>query len=576
MTAPEGRAADWTEPSRQRAAPPTGLRSEEPKASERRGKEAGPAARRRRTNTALIRLAVRRDRIMLPAWLYVLTIVVVSTGYSFKRLYQTAASRESIAAGIGRSASNLALGGPLYGDSIGALTVYKIGAGCAVAAGLMSIFLVVRHTRADEETGRLELVGSTAVGRHAALASGVIVAAAANCVLALLIFAGLAAVGLPAGGSAALGLAIGSCGLVFAAVAAAAAQLSASARGARGIAIAALVAAYLVMSGGAAARGGGARWLLWASPVGWVTQVRAYTGDRWPVLALMVAAAAVVAVAAAALASARDLDAGLVPERPGPPRAARSLRSPLTLAWRVQRTGLAGWVVGGLFYGGVFGSIASGIGSFLGSGTGVKNAITRLGGQASLTDAYLAAVMMIMGLVAAAYAVSAVLRLRSDESAQRAEPLLATGASRTGWAAAQLILALGGAAVVLAAVGLGSGLSYGARTGDVGAQLPHLLGAALAQLPAVLAVSAVAVALFGLLPRSCVAAGWTALALAAVLALFGPTLRLAQPIQDISPFTHSPKLPGGTVSAEPLVWLVLAAVALAAAGVIGLRRRDIG
>jgi ABC-2 type transport system permease protein len=279
---------------------------------------------------------------------------------------------------------------------------------------------------------------------------------------------------------------------------------------------------------------------------------------------------------AAALAASRDLAAGLVPERPGRPQAVRSLRSPLALAWRLQRTALAGWVVGALFYGAVFGSIASGIGSLLGSGTGVKNAITRLGGQAGLTDAYLAAVMTIMGLVAAGYAVSAVLRLRSDETAQRAEPLLATGVGRLGWATAQLVLAVGGAAAVLAAVGLGSGLSYGARTGDVGAAVPRLLGAALAQLPAALVIAAVAVALFGLLPRSCVAAGWTVLALASLLTLFGPTLQLAQPIQDISPFTHSPKLPGGVVSAGPLVWLTLAAVALATAGMIGLRRRDVG
>jgi len=525
---------------------------------------------------ALTRLGARRDRIMLPAWIYVIAIVMIGTGDSFKGLYKTVASRESIAADIGRSASNLALGGPLYGDSIGALTVYKIGAGGALSAALMSIFIVIRHTRADEETGRLDLIGSTAVGRQASLAVGVILAAVANCVLALLIFAGLAAVGLPAGGSAALGLAIGASGLVFAAVAAAAAQLSATARGARGIAIALMVAAYLVMSGGAAARGGGASWLLWASPVGWVTQVRAYTGDRWLVLLLMVAATAVVLAVAAVLAATRDLGAGLVPERPGPPRAARWLGSPLALAWRVQRAGLVGWVVGGLFYGAVFGSIASSIGSLLGSGTGLKNAITRLGGQSSVTDAYLAATMTIMGLVAAAYAVSAVLRLRSDETAERAEPLLATGSGRLSWAASQLILAAGGAALVLAAVGLGSGLSYGARVHDVGGQLPRLLGAALAQLPAVLVITAIAVALFGLLPRSCVAAGWTVLGLAAVIALFGPTLQIAQAVQDISPFTDSPKLPGGTVSAEPLVLLAVVAVALALAGLAGLRRRDIG
>src|SRR5258707_101333 len=178
------------------------------------------------------RRAARRDRIMLPAWIYVVRILVVSTGYSFKGLYKTPASREAIAAGISHNAATLALGGPLYGTSIGALTVYKVGAASALAAGLMSIFIVIRHTRADEEAGRLELVGSTAVGRNAALAVGRLLAALANCVLALLIFAGQAAIGLPASGSAAIGLAVGSCGLFFASAAAGAAPLSGGAPGA--------------------------------------------------------------------------------------------------------------------------------------------------------------------------------------------------------------------------------------------------------------------------------------------------------------------------------------------------------
>jgi ABC-2 type transport system permease protein len=541
---------------------------------------AGPGARAWWASLAgsgvLARLAARRDRVMLPAWIYVVTILLVSTAYSFKGLYKTPASREAIASGISHNAATLALGGPLYGDSIGALTVYKVGAGSAVAAGLMSIFLVIRHTRADEEAGRLELIGSTAVGRNAALAVGMILAAVANCVLALLIFAGLAAIGQPAGGSAAIGLAIAAFGLLFAAVAAVAAQLSGSARGARGIAISLLVASFLVMSAGAAARTGGLRWLLWLSPIGWVTQVRAYTGDRWPVIALLVAAAVAVAAAAPFLAARRDVGAGLVPPRPGPAQAARSLRSPLALAWRLNRAALAGWVAGALVYGAALGSIANNIGSFLGSSANVKNAITRLGGHPGLTDAYLAAMMGIFGLVAAGYAVSVVLRLRSDETSQRAEPLLATRTRRVSWGASYLTVAAVGSAAVLAAAGLGTGLAYGLRTGDAGAQIPRLLGAALAQLPAVLAVAAVAAALFGLLPQACVPGGWTALAAAAVLVLLGPTLQLAQWIQDVSPFTHVPRLPGGTVSAAPLAWLSLIAVLLAAAGMAGLRRRDIG
>ena len=527
-------------------------------------------------SAALAKLAARRDRVMLPAWIYVITILVVSTGYSFKGLYQTLASREALAAGINHDPTTLALAGPLWGTSVGALTAYKVGASAAVAAALMSIFIVIRHTRADEEAGRLELVGSTAVGRSAALAVGVLLAAAANGVVVLLIFAGLAIVGLPAGGSAALALAIGTCGLLFAAVAAVAAQLSGSARGARGIAICVLAAAYLLMSAGAAAGTGGLRWLMWLSPIGWANEVRAYAGDRWLVLVLPLAATVVVAAAAASLAARRDLGAGLVPPRPGPAQAGPWLRSPLALAWRLQRVSLLGWAAGVLIAGAAFGSIANNIGSLLGSSEQVKDAIARLGGQSGLTDAYLAAMMGLMGLVTAGYAISVVLHLRSEEASQRAEPVLASAAGRLSWGTSYLVVAAAGSAVVLAAAGLGAGLALGLRAGDTGTQVPRLLGAALAQWPAVVAVAAVAVLLFGLWPQACVAGGWTALALAAAIVLLGPTLRLAQPIQDISPFTHVPRLPGGTVSAAPLAWLTLTAAVLTAAGLAGLRRRDIG
>ena len=525
---------------------------------------------------ALAKLAVRRDRIMLPAWVYVLTALVAATGYSFKTLYKTQAAREQVAAGTAHNPAVLALTGPLFGTSVGALTAWKYGASAAAGAALMSIFLVIRHTRADEEAGRLELVGSAAVGRHAALGVGLLVAAAANCALALLMAVGLMVVGLPAGGAAALGLAVASCGLVFAAVAAVAAQLAGTARGARGIAIGVLGSTYLLQSVGAAAGAAGPQWLAWLSPVDWALQVRAFAGDRWLVLALPLAAAAAVAAVAAALAARRDLGAGLVPPRPGPAQAAASLRSPLALAWRLQRGTLIGWGAALLVVGAVTGATAKGIGSLLGSGTQVRSALARLGGQTSMTSAYLAAVMGIIGLAAAGYAISAVLRLRSEESAERAEPVLVSSASRVSWAAGHLIIAVTGTAVVLAAAGLGAGLGYGLRGGDPGTQVPRLLGAALVQLPAALAVAAIAVALFGLLPRSCVGGGWAALALAAVLVELGPTFRLAQWIQDISPFSHVPKLPGGTLSAVPLAWLAAVAVALAAAGMVGLRRRDIG
>jgi ABC-2 type transport system permease protein len=245
--------------------------------------------------SALARLAQRRDRGMLVAWIYLLTASLAGTAYSFKGLYKTEASRQQVAIGAAHNPALIALTGPVFGTSVGALSAWKIGAFAAIAAALMNVFLVIRHTRADEESGRLELVGSTAVGRHAPLAVGLLVAAGADCALALVPAAAMIAVGMPAGGAFALGLAIASCGLVFAAVAALTAQLAGTARGARGGAIAVLGVAYLLQSAGTAAGAAGPRWLAWLSPVGWAVHVQAFAGDRWLVLLLPLGLALAVA-----------------------------------------------------------------------------------------------------------------------------------------------------------------------------------------------------------------------------------------------------------------------------------------
>ena len=109
-----------------------------------------------------------------------------------------------------------------------------------------------------------------------------------------------------------------------------------------------------------------------------------------------------------------------------------------------------------------------------------------------------------------------------------------------------------------------------------GSELGQLVGAGLAQVPAALVIAGVAAALFGLAPRFCAAGGWSALGIVVLMLFLGASLQLSHWVLDISPFTHTPKLPGGTVSAAPLAWLSAIAVALAVAGLLGLRRRDIG
>ncbi len=528
-----------------------------PRAAGRRGTSALSGT------TELARLALRRDRFVLPIWLYVLTAAVASTAYSFRGLYSTGLARATLAASIRGNPSLVAIAGPIYSESVGGLTMWKVGLTLAVGAALMGIFTVIRHTRADEEAGRLELVGATVVGRQAALAASVVVTFGACLVLALLMAAAMVLLGQPARGALALGAAVGLAGWVFAAVAAVSAQLAGSARAARGIAGGALGLAYLLRAVGDS--GSGLSWLSWASPLGWTERLRPFAGERWWVAGLSLAAGAALTAIAGRLAARRDIGAGLLPARPGRARAPRWLRSPFALAWQLQRASLLWWTFGFAVTGAVLGVSAKGIGAALNTQQ-ARAVVTRLGGHSGLVDAYFAALFVTLGVTAAAYGVGAALRPRGEETEQRAEIVLATPAGRIRWAVGHLAIAAVGTAVVLGAAGLAAGLAYGLRTGDVGTQLPRLFGAALAQVPAAWLMAGVTVALFGLAPRLAVPAAWTALGVVALLTLVGPALRLPQWVLDLSPFTHVPKLPGGAFTAIPLVWLTVVAVAFSTAG----------
>jgi ABC-2 type transport system permease protein len=525
----------------------------------------------------LTRLAFRRDCVLLPACVLGVAALLAITARDLKVLYPTAARRAAVAASAGQNPALRFLLGRLNGTSVGAFVAARWGVWGAAFAVLLTIFFVVRHTRADEEAGRLELVGSAAVGRQAPLTAALIAAATANVALALLTCWWLPALRLPLAGSAALALSIAACGLAFAGVAAIAAQLAVTGRGARGIAIGVLGAAFVLRAIGDTGPAG-LSWLSWASPLGWVENARAFgsAGQRWWVLALPLAESAALVAAAFALAAWRDHSAGLLPARPGRPAASGLLRGPFGLAWRLQWPVLAAWLAGYVFTFAACGAAANGIGSIIGGSAVLKHYLLRVGYQAAVIDAYLSALMLLAGLAAAAYATSAVLRLRTEETGNLAEPVLAAATGRTRWALSHISVAAGGACLLLAAAGLSAGLGYGILTGSASTQLPQLLGAALARLPAVLVLAAVAILLFGLLPWESTALAWSAVALAGVIAVFGPPLQWPVWTIDISPFTWTPKLPGGTVSAEPLSWLCAVALALSVTGLLGLRRRDLG
>jgi ABC-2 type transport system permease protein len=525
----------------------------------------------------LSKLAFRRDGAVLPACVFGIAALLAITARDLTVLYPTAAGRLAVAT---RASANPALRfllGRLNGTSVGAFLAARWSVWGAAFAVLLTIFIVVRHTRGDEEAGRLELVGSAAVGRQAPLTAALLAAATANMAIALLTCFWLLGLKLPLAGSAALALSISGCGLVFGGVAAIGAQLAVTARGARGIAIAALGAAFVLRAVGDTAPVRGS-WLSWASPLGWVELARAFgsAGERWWVLTLPLASTAVLVAAAFLLAAWRDHSAGLLPGRPGQATASGLLHGPFGLAWRLQRPVLAGWLAAFVFAFAALGAGANGVGSIIGGSTVLRHYLLRVGYQATVTDAYLSALMLMAGLAAAVYSTAAVLRLRTEETGNLAEPVLSAATGRIRWALSHISVAVTGACLLLATAGLSTGLGYGVLTGSVSTQVPRLLGAALARLPAAMVVAAVAVLLFGLLPWESIALAWTAVALVGVIGVFGPPLQWPAWMMDISPFTQIPRLPGGTVSAAPLLWLCAVALTISTAGLIGLRHRDLG
>ncbi|MCX4776909.1 ABC transporter permease [Streptomyces sp. NBC_01264] len=514
-------------------------------------------------NGALLRLALRRDRVMMPVWILVVAMMVVSLPGALESVYGTAAERAELARAVSVNGSLRSVYGPLFGDSLGALTAWRGGGFAALLAAIMSLVIVVRHTREEEETGRQELLSAAMVGRRAPLTAALLAALVANGLVVLLVTAGLAGQG--AGGALALGLGIGATGMLFAGLAAIAAQFTESARLAKGLTGALIGVAFVLRAAGDAGSVDGSSALTWVSPLGWLENVRAFAGERWWVLALFAAAGAAQVAAAYVLAGRRDLGMSFLPARPGP--AQGRLGSAGALAWRLQRGSLTSWSLGFLAAGVVFGGMTDGATELIGDNAKSREVIERMGGQSDLADAFLATMAGMLGMVAALYIVSAVLRLGGEESGQRAESLLANAVGRLRWAGGHLAVAFGGSALILFLGGLGLGAGHGE---DVGA----VVGACLAQLPAVWVLGALAALLHGAAPKYAVAA-WAVAGTALALGWIGPALNLPQTVMDLSPFAHLPKLPGAEALAwGPLLTLTALAAALTGAGLAALRRRD--
>jgi ABC-2 type transport system permease protein len=308
------------------------------------------------------------------------------------------------------------------------------------------------------------------------------------------------------------------------------------------------------------------------SPLAWAQQTRLYVDLRWWPLLVSAAATVVLLTAAIFLAQRRDLGAGIRQGKAGPASASPALLSPAGLARRLLNGSFLAWAIGTFVFAVAFGALADSLEAMIDDIPELAEWISV--DLADLTSGFASAMLSFLAIGPVIYPVAAVLRLRSEEEAGRIEAMVVTGSSRPALLGGWLAVVAAQTVVITAGAGLGVGLGVSAVTGE-GSWIGQLTLASLAYLPAALLVAAVAVALYGAMPRTA-GLSWVLVVWVAGTLFLGELLNLPDWAMDLSPVSHVPAVPNEDLAAAPLIVMGLAAVVIVAVGIAGFRRRDIG
>jgi ABC-2 type transport system permease protein len=528
----------------------------------------------------LLRFQVRRDRWILSIWMAGVVALLGVTGLAVAREFGDDRERSALVAVATGNPAFLFIRGLPDGSGVGAVTYLQIFAFLSVLIALMNVVLIVRHTRADEERGRSELLLATPVARAAELASALVVALLAD----LAVSAGSAIVCLIVGfgGPASLvtGAAIGSVGIAFAGLTAVCTQIMPSPRGANGLGAGLVGVAYLVRGVGDAlgtatdAAHVAPSWISRLSPIGWAQASAPFSAANPVPLLVPLALGVAAALVALAIRARRDLGASLVAEAEG--RAVWPRATTLGLVIRQQGSSVIGWAIGSA----VLGSFAGFLAPLVTEAVESNDALAHLVGQlvpgldTDTATLFIIALLGVSGLLATAAGVQTVMRPRSDEAEGRAEAILSSQLTRAWWLGLYCMAAAVAVLGVALVAALSAGISLSIAHGDI-ARLGTTLAMVLVELPAGSVFLGLTALVFATLPRLTVALGWGLFVIGLILGQLGDLLALPQWLRSISPFSHVPVVPFEEVDPLTIIILLTITAALMIGAVLALQRRDI-
>lgn len=519
----------------------------------------------------LVRLAVRRDRVLLVAWLMITAGIILGGVAAAETTYPTAQDRADRWEQLHSVPMFVLFQGRAFSDTAEALAAQQAFAGGTMCAALGAILLVARTTRGEETAGRRELLAGTPMGRRADLAATLMLTAGAGALLATVVAGGLIASGMPWAGSLALALITAAAVWTGAGLAACAAQLLTGVGAVVGLSFATFYVLHLIRGAGAV-MGEGALWLTWAVPQGWWENLRPFAEERWWALLPALAWVAMSVMVAFLLAGRRDLGQGLLPARRGREHGRWWLRSVPSLLWRLDRVTLTGWALAVAAVGTAIGYLGAGAMSDYADMAWVHAMGAELG--VAPEDTFFTYVVLVFVFPIAGFAVHTALRLRREEIEGTAELLLSGPITRRTWALAHAAAGFLYPIMLLTVLGIAVGAGSGLGGGQFGADIARFTLFTVSLAPAVWVLVGIAIVTHGLVPRLAVALSWAMLGVG-ILTEIAVKIGLVPELLFllVSPFPHVNPYYQSTWA--PYAMLPLLAVGLVAIGVLALRRRDL-
>ncbi|NLK28246.1 MAG: ABC transporter permease [Clostridiales bacterium] len=521
----------------------------------------------------LIRFNFRKDRIHIIFWLFALLGITLSYAYSYPSMFSSEAERQIMAQTLNNPAMTAMLG-PISDPSnynYGVLFSHEMLLFTVAAVAIMNILFVARHTRMDEEEGRLEMIRSFPVGRLSTLASTIVELFIINILITILHGIGLGMLGIESmdyAGSFLYGAALGAVGFAFAAITCFCVQLMENNRNTTGIAFGILGFSFLFR----AVTDINAPKLSWLSPLSWSYKMEPYAGNRMlPVFISLVFSFIVISISLY-LNSIRDLGKGFIPQKSGRAYASKSLISPFGLAFRLQRTGFITWIIVMFILGLTFGSIFGDLDAFFKE----NDVLARLIPQSNdfkLTDQFIGLIMSIISIMATIPVIMFLFKLWQEEKSGRLEALVSKSLSKIN-----IFISFLSISILFLVIGtfistLGLYLSANAVLQDP-LEFSMLIKAALVFIPSITFILALGSFIIGYLPKL-TGILWGYLGYCFFAIFLGDLMQLPEELKKLTSFYHIPKLPVEEVTALPLVILTILSFLLTILGIIRYRGRNI-